>query len=149
MMEGFDADATTRKLQGNKAIPAPENAAEATASGKKPSARTFAREAFFQNFARRARDVVPSSPGGTPSMALLVTGGMRTRAGMASALEGGNVDAVAIGRMAAVYPDLPRIVLDPSVPDLDPRASPPKYKMPGGGILALPAVRMLGAGWNT
>ncbi|KAF2756845.1 FMN-linked oxidoreductase [Pseudovirgaria hyperparasitica] len=75
------------------------------------SSRTAAREAFFIDFARDVRAAYPSLP-------LMVTGGFRTRAGMAAALESNACDIVGVGRPACVTPELPReIVFNEGVGD--------------------------------
>lgn len=145
MTEGFDADAELRKLSGDTSVSAPARAKEMPAQGKQPSARSQAREAFFQSFAKRCREALPADS----QMKLILTGGLRTRGGMAAALEGSNVDAVGIGRMAAVYPDLPLKVLDTSVPDDSAQASPPPYTIKGAGVLGKLPLKMVGAGWGT
>ncbi|MCB9673402.1 MAG: NADH:flavin oxidoreductase [Alphaproteobacteria bacterium] len=67
-------------------------------------ASTAAREAFFLDQAERVRKRVR-----TP---LMLTGGFRTREGMAAALAGGAVDVVGLARPLAVEPDLCRRLLD-------------------------------------
>lgn len=72
----------------------------------KPQARkesTRQREAYFLEFAEKARQAV--------KVPLVVTGGFRSAAGMASAVESGAVDLVGIARSLALEPDLPRRVL--------------------------------------
>ncbi|MDO9408866.1 NADH:flavin oxidoreductase/NADH oxidase family protein [Patulibacter sp.] len=63
------------------------------------SASTAEREAFFLEFARRVRDVT--------TVPLLVTGGFRSAAGMAGAIDGGATDMVGLARPLALEPDLP------------------------------------------
>lgn len=67
----------------------------------KPS--TSKREAFFLDFAEKAREVA--------AMPLMLTGGFRTRAGMELALSSGAVDVVGMARPLAVEPDLPARLL--------------------------------------
>jgi 2,4-dienoyl-CoA reductase-like NADH-dependent reductase (Old Yellow Enzyme family) len=62
--------------------------------------RTRAREAYFLDFARRVRAV--------SKIPLMVTGGFRSRAAMALALEEGALDLVGLARPLALEPDLPR-----------------------------------------
>ena len=64
---------------------------------------TKQREAYFLAFAEKARAAVK-----TP---LVVTGGFRTLAGMAQAIEGGAVDFVGLARALALETDLPRRLL--------------------------------------
>lgn len=143
LTEGFDADAETAKLKEQKQEQA---SIENKPSINKVSDRTKKREALFATFAKRAREVLPKGS----SMQIIVTGGLRTRGGMASALETGAIDGVGIGRPACVYPDLPDYILNANVADTDEaHASPPAYKVPGAGVLGLLPIKILGAGWQT
>ncbi|KUL89957.1 hypothetical protein ZTR_02976 [Talaromyces verruculosus] len=77
---------------------------------EKPS-RTNAREAFFLEFASAIRHEFPAVP-------LMVTGGFRTRDGMARAIESNACDMVGLGRPAVLEPSLPRsIILNNEVSD--------------------------------
>jgi 2,4-dienoyl-CoA reductase-like NADH-dependent reductase (Old Yellow Enzyme family) len=67
-------------------------------------ASTRAREAYFLEFAARARREVPSLP-------LMVTGGFRTPAAMEEALASGALDVVGLARPLAMDPDFPRRAL--------------------------------------
>lgn len=67
-------------------------------------ASTRAREAYFLEFADTVRARIPGVP-------LMVTGGFRTHAGMAAALESGTLDLVGIARLMAVEPDVPKRLL--------------------------------------
>ena len=70
------------------------------------SDRSAAREAFFIDFAQRARAAT--------DVPLMLTGGLRSRAGMVAALEGGAVDVLGLARPLAVEPELPqRLLADP------------------------------------
>nr|WP_063779408.1 NADH:flavin oxidoreductase/NADH oxidase family protein [Kibdelosporangium sp. MJ126-NF4]CEL22945.1 2,4-dienoyl-CoA reductase [NADPH] [Kibdelosporangium sp. MJ126-NF4]CTQ90084.1 2,4-dienoyl-CoA reductase [NADPH] (EC 1.3.1.34) [Kibdelosporangium sp. MJ126-NF4] len=62
-------------------------------------ASTLAREAYFLEFAEKARAVA--------RMPLMLTGGFRTLGGMNDALRGGAVDVIGLGRSMVVEPDLP------------------------------------------
>lgn len=64
---------------------------------------TKKREAYFAEFAYKARQVVK-----TP---LVLTGGFRTYEGMAKAIESGDVDFVGLGRLLAIEPDAPNRLL--------------------------------------
>lgn len=71
------------------------------------AASTQAREAYFLEFAARAREVT--------SIPLMVTGGFRTGAGMADALASGATDVVGLARPLALEPDLPHaLTRDPT-----------------------------------
>lgn len=70
---------------------------------KNPKESTRRREAYFLEFAEKARKTVK-----TP---LAVTGGFRTSLGMAQAVESGSVDLVGLARLLAVEPHLPSRLL--------------------------------------
>jgi 2,4-dienoyl-CoA reductase-like NADH-dependent reductase (Old Yellow Enzyme family) len=76
---------------------APAMAGKRQAPVKESSRR---REAYFLEFAEKARAAVP-----TP---LVVTGGFRSAAGMAEAITSGAVDFVGLARGVAIEPDLPQ-----------------------------------------
>lgn len=88
----------------------------------KPS--TSAREAFFLNFASEARALLRSMPSSSlpsPVPAIMVTGGFRTREGMAQALTSHSTDIVGVGRPACAEPALP-MKLDSTLSSVDSRA---------------------------
>lgn len=64
------------------------------------SARTKAREAYFLSFAKAIRSHFKETP-------LMVTGGFRSRGGMARAVSEGDCDLVGLGRPAVLNPKLP------------------------------------------
>jgi 2,4-dienoyl-CoA reductase-like NADH-dependent reductase (Old Yellow Enzyme family) len=66
-------------------------------------ASSRAREAFFQEYAERARERVR-----TP---LMLTGGFRTKAGMESALADGAADVIGLARPLALEPELPAALM--------------------------------------
>jgi len=68
---------------------------------------TRQREAYFLDFAEKARAAVPASMG----IPLMLTGGFRSLAGMASAVESGAIDLVGVARAMAVETDLPARLL--------------------------------------
>ncbi len=67
-------------------------------------ASTREREAFFLDFAERARAVA--------TMPVMVTGGFRTKAAMERACASGAVDVIGLARPLAVEPELPRALLE-------------------------------------
>ena len=67
-------------------------------------ASTQAREAYFLDYAAKARSV--------SDVALMVTGGFATAEGMAEALRSGALDVVGLGRPLIVDPGLPARLLD-------------------------------------
>lgn len=52
----------------------------------------------------------------------MLTGGIRTRTGMADIISSGTADLIGLGRPSAMEPDLPHRLLDPAVPDAQARA---------------------------
>jgi 2,4-dienoyl-CoA reductase-like NADH-dependent reductase (Old Yellow Enzyme family) len=66
-------------------------------------ASTQAREAYFLDYAAKARNV--------SDVALMVTGGFTTPGGMADALSSGEVDVIGLGRPLVVDPGLPARLL--------------------------------------
>jgi 2,4-dienoyl-CoA reductase-like NADH-dependent reductase (Old Yellow Enzyme family) len=66
-------------------------------------ASTAAREAYFLDYAAKAREV--------SDVALMVTGGFTTPAGMAAALRSGALDVIGLGRPLVVDPALPARLL--------------------------------------
>ncbi|KAN0066040.1 hypothetical protein ACQY0O_000133 [Thecaphora frezii] len=157
VMEGFDSDAEKAKLSG-----LPPTAAAAAAPAEKWG---FRREAFFASFAQQCRRIVASSgvgADGEPRLKLILTGGLRSRAGIASVLsppptissngdgdgdEHGYVDMACLGRPAALFPDLPKRLLDSSLDDRD--ADTPAYTVPAIGALGRLPIKLVGAGWGT
>lgn len=75
-----------------------------TETGETVRESTVAREAYFIDYAAGMRKAAKR-------MALMVTGGFRTRAAMDEALDAGAVDVIGIGRPLCVDPELPRDLL--------------------------------------
>lgn len=121
----------------------------------KPTSSTYARESFFTSFASTARSLVQSLPSAslpTPAPLILVTGGFRTRGGMASALLSSATDLVGIGRPACIDTALPLTIMNPRLSDEEARA--PKYKIKGtafAGYLPLASLLLPGVStlWHT
>ena len=67
------------------------------------TASTMAREAYFLEFAEKARTAV--------NVPLMVTGGFRTVEGMNAALASGAFDIVGLARLMAIDPDVPTALL--------------------------------------
>lgn len=76
---------------------------ENPAMAKGTKASTRAREAYFLEFAEKVRE--------RADVPLMVTGGFRTRDGMAAAIKSGATDLVGLARPLAVEPDFPRLIL--------------------------------------
>ena len=72
-----------------------------------PRASTRAREAFFMDYARKAR--------ARTKLPLMLTGGFRTREVMESALREGAVDVIGLGRPLILDPDFPKKLLSGEV----------------------------------
>lgn len=68
------------------------------------SERTIAREGFFLRASQEVRQKFPQ-------LALIVTGGFRSRNGVNAALETGACNAIGLGRPAIKYPDLPNKIM--------------------------------------
>ena len=66
---------------------------------------TRQREAYFLDFAEKARKIIGKVP-------LMLTGGFRTAAGMAEAVNSGAIDLVGVARSLAMEPDLPSRLLN-------------------------------------
>jgi 2,4-dienoyl-CoA reductase-like NADH-dependent reductase (Old Yellow Enzyme family) len=98
--------------------------------GKPLAASTRAREAYFLEFARTAR--------AHASMPVMLTGGMRTRAGIDEALGSGAVDLVGLARPLCVAPDLPRALVEGRL-DRAPSVEPPRVGIPRLAAAAGPA----------
>jgi len=78
----------------------------APAGGGRESTR--AREAYFLEYAERVRVAIARTGANLP---LMVTGGFRGAAGMATAIASGAVDVVGLGRPMIIEPELPRRLL--------------------------------------
>jgi len=72
--------------------------------GGRQSDSTLEREAYFLRYAERVRERVPD-------LALMVTGGFRSRAAMQAALSSGACDVIGLARPLAVDPDAPAELL--------------------------------------
>jgi 2,4-dienoyl-CoA reductase-like NADH-dependent reductase (Old Yellow Enzyme family) len=72
-------------------------------TGVRAKASTRRREAYFLEFAEKARAAV--------AVPLMLTGGFRTLGGMADAVRSGAVDLVGLARPLAIEPDLPQRLL--------------------------------------
>ena len=106
------------------------------------------REAFFAGFAARAKATVAeaAAPGDRPA-AIMLTGGLRSRTGMAAAILDGTTDIVGLARPAAVRPHLPLLLLDPYKADDNARCPP--YRVRGTEIYkALVPIKVAAAGFR-
>ncbi|KIS70713.1 uncharacterized protein UMAG_01869 [Mycosarcoma maydis] len=161
-MSGFDSEAEKAKIEklSSKTTSANQKsdwkatgAGAATVQGSgvdptsKTTARTGRREAFFQNFARRCRSTLPADS----RLKIILTGGLRSRHGIASAIhpDDGAADMACLGRPAAIFPSLARRLTDTSIPDASREAGTPDFKVPAVSSLALVPIKIVGAGWET
>ncbi|KAK3109771.1 hypothetical protein LTR53_016614 [Teratosphaeriaceae sp. CCFEE 6253] len=85
--------------------------AKTVANGTKMKESTRIREAFYTDFADRVMK-------GASNVPVQLSGGFRTRTGMADAIHSGTCDLVGLGRSAVLEPELPRaILLNPEFDD--------------------------------
>ncbi|KAF5253135.1 hypothetical protein FANTH_1966 [Fusarium anthophilum] len=114
-----------------------------TKSSLQPSSirsRSSIREGFFLRTSEEIRRRFPD-------LTLLVTGGFRSRKGIAGALDSNACDLIGLGRPAVKYPELPStIVFNENVSDAEARFN--VESAPAGGWLAS-KVRSVGAGVET
>jgi 2,4-dienoyl-CoA reductase-like NADH-dependent reductase (Old Yellow Enzyme family) len=73
------------------------------AASRKMSERSAAREAYFLDFAAKAKEITP--------MPLMITGGLRSSTAMAEAIEDG-IDVVGVARPVCLETDLPRRLIN-------------------------------------
>lgn len=81
---------------------------------------TRIRESFFTEFAEKVQALQSSAPADAPmrKVPIQLSGGFRSRTGMADAVDSGTTDLIGLGRAAVLEPSLPRqTLLNPSVPD--------------------------------
>lgn len=112
---------------------------------KLSSARTKRREGFFSEFASRARSRIREICPDQPPL-ILLTGGFRTRTGMAAAVKAGHTDLIGIGRPACLDPCIASRILDPAIPHAGCSDAP----IPGTRFWKiLFPVNLMGAGFST
>lgn len=76
---------------------------------------TRIREAFFTEFAEKVQDLKAQNGSNVP---IQLSGGFRSRVGMADAIDSGVTDLIGLGRAAVLEPSLPRnVLLNPDIPD--------------------------------
>ncbi|KAH9834380.1 NADPH dehydrogenase [Teratosphaeria destructans] len=108
------------------------------ARGQQMRAGTRLREAFYTAFADRVTAVPSDVP-------VQLSGGFRSRTGMADALHAGTCDLIGLGRAAVLEPDLPRrILLNPAYDDEGSCAR--SHVIRGQWFARLIPVRVVGAG---
>lgn len=99
---------------------------------------TRIRESFFTDFAEQ----VMQMPGGVP---LQLSGGFRTRTGMADAIYSGSCDLIGLGRAAVLEPELPvKVLLNAAYDDESSGARPHLVK--GQWFANMIPIKVVGAG---
>ena len=108
----------------------------AKAPVKKESTRI--RESFFADFAEKIQGLGSSVP-------IQLSGGYRSRVGMADAIESGSTDLIGLSRTAVIKPCLPAaIILNEDIPDSEAIALPHQIK--GLWLARMMPVRVVGSG---
>lgn len=144
MMHDFDAEGETRKLSQQ------DNGGEAAVKPKEVKESTKKREAFFAGFANRAAGMLPKGQeGGKAPMALMVTGGLRSRRGCAQAIEQSSVSLCGMARASALDPKLPLKFCDASLSDERAAVPIPKLAEKPPALMSLLPLKLAGAGWTT
>ena len=104
----------------------------------KMSESTRIREAYFTDFAERVQALHATVP-------IQLSGGFRSRTGMADAIDSGVCSLVGLGRSAVLQPDLPAVVLlSPFAPDEEAFAISHMGK--GQWLAKVIPVKVIGAG---
>ena len=129
-ISGGNAENTTSKL--HKSFDKPT----VSVAPKRESTRI--REAFFTDFAERVQQMHSQVP-------IQLSGGFRTRNGMADAIDSGVCDLIGLGRAAVLEPSLPKdVLLNPEVPDDTALALP--HMVRGQWMARWVPVKVVGAG---
>ena len=129
-ISGGNAENTTSKLHNSFDKPT------VSIAPKRESTRI--REAFFTDFAERVQQMHSKVP-------IQLSGGFRTRNGMADAIDSGVCDLIGLGRAAVLEPSLPKdVLLNPEVPDDTALALP--HMVRGQWMARWVPVKVVGAG---
>ncbi|KAI9875447.1 MAG: hypothetical protein M1830_008461 [Pleopsidium flavum] len=103
-ISGGNAENKTSKLHHSFGAKSLEKAPQMSES-------TRIREAYFTEFAERVQGLTLQVP-------IQLSGGFRSRTGMADAIDSGVCSLIGLGRTAVLQPNIPRaLLLNPSVPD--------------------------------
>lgn len=105
------------------------------ASEQSVSAHAQAREAWFQTYAEAVRSEF--------TRPIMLTGGLRSRTGMESALGSGAADVVGLARPLAFEPDLPQRLIDGASDQADPLDDVFSGDLPRGAETAWYAAQLL------
>ncbi|MCJ1472994.1 hypothetical protein MMC13_001643, partial [Lambiella insularis] len=102
------------------------------------SESTRIREGYFTEFAERVQALDSKVP-------IQLSGGFRSRTGMADAVDSGVCQLIGLGRTAVLNPDIPKaILLNPSVPDT--AAFAPSHVVRGQWFANMIPVKVVGSG---
>lgn len=130
-ISGGNAENATSKLHNSFA-----DKTISTAPKMKESTRI--REGFFTDFAEKVQAIKSPVP-------IQLSGGFRSRTGMADAIDSGICDLVGLGRAAVLEPELPRnVLLNPEYDDDDALAS--SHKIRGLWFAGLMPAKIVGGG---
>lgn len=99
---------------------------------------TRIREAFFTEFAEKVQDLKSPVP-------IQLSGGFRSRTGMADAIDSGVCQLIGLGRAAVLEPDLPKKILLNAVYD-DDHAVAMSHKVRGLWLSKIIPVKIVGSG---
>ena len=102
------------------------------------SVKTRIREAFFTEFAEKVQALDSNVP-------IQLSGGFRSRAGMADAISSGVCDLIGLGRTVVLQPDLPAsVLLNPDI--LDEQAIAQPHIIQGQWVQSLIPAKIIGGG---
>lgn len=105
-------------------------------------AKSSSRQTFFEKFSRSAIEALPKNNLVSANPLIMLTGGLRTRSQMASALRQRHAHLLGLGRLSVIYPQLPLNLKTAkntdflAMPILEPSPDPPEWipKIVGAGI---------------
>lgn len=101
---------------------------------------TMERESYFAEFGKKIRERIPKEE----RIPIQLSGGFRSRIGIATILENDVADLIGMGRTVVLEPSLPRRITDPSIPDEEATSS---GWSPQGTWVVSWVPPMLGTGW--
>ncbi|MCJ1308426.1 hypothetical protein MMC25_002079 [Agyrium rufum] len=130
-ISGGNAENATSKLHNSFDKPSLDKA-------PKVSESTRIREAYFTDFAEKVQQLESNVP-------IQLSGGFRSRTGMADAIDSGVCDLIGLGRAAVLEPGLPKVtLLNPDVPD--DQALAKSHIVKGQWLARMVPVKVVGAG---